>query len=101
MSLCQAAMDNDDSIIHALDELKKKQKEKRNDKRRYATLQPEGRKDWPGARLYVLGNIFEITFRNITEHSDCVMVIPYEDTSMGLYPGTIVNKSEIDYREKL
>lgn len=29
------------------------------------------------------------------------MVIPYEDTSMSLYPGTIVNKGEIDYREKL
>lgn len=57
MSLCQAAIDNDDSFIHALDELKKKQKEKRNDKRRFSELKPEGRKDWPGARLYVLGNV--------------------------------------------
>ena len=64
-------------------------------------MTPEGRKDWPGARLYVLGNILEITFRNIAEHSDCVLVIPYEDTSMSLYPGTIINKGEIDYREKL
>jgi hypothetical protein len=101
MSLCNAAMDNDDSIIHGLDDLRKKQKEKRNDKKRFTQLMPEGRKDWPGAKLYVLGNILEITFRNISEHSDCVLVIPYEDTSMNLYPGTIVNKGEIDYREKL
>lgn len=58
MSLCQAANENDDSIILALDELKKKQKEKRSDKKRFEQLSPEGRKDWPSARLYVLGNIF-------------------------------------------
>lgn len=66
MSLCQTANEHDDSIIHTLDELKKKQKEKRGDKKRFEVLTPEGRKDWPSARLYVLGNVFEITFRNIT-----------------------------------
>jgi hypothetical protein len=101
MSLCQGAHENDDSIIDALDDLKKKQKEKRNDKKRFEQIKPSGRKDWPSAVMYVLGNVFQITFRNITEHSDCVLVIPYEDTSMSLYPGTIVNRSEIDYREKL
>jgi hypothetical protein len=66
MSLYNAVNDSDDSIINGLDDMKKKQKEKRNDKKRFDQLTPVGRKDWPGARLYVLGNILEITFRNIT-----------------------------------
>lgn len=40
MSLCQAVNENDDSIIHSLDELKKKQKEKRSDKKRFEVLSP-------------------------------------------------------------
>ena len=66
MSLFNAALENDDSIIHGIDDLRKKQKEKRNDKKRFTQPMPEGRKDWPGAKLFVLGNTLEITFRNIT-----------------------------------
>jgi hypothetical protein len=52
-------------------------------------------------RINVFENTFEVTFRNIHEHSNCVLIIPYEDTSLSLYPGQINNKSSIDYRDKL
>lgn len=52
------SVDMNSSIIHGLDDIKKKQKEKRNDKKRFLELKPSGRKDWPNLGLYVLGNKF-------------------------------------------
>ena len=42
-----------------------------------------------------------LTYRHITEHICDVLVIPYKDLSMGIYPGNIINKCSVDYRLKI
>ena len=42
-----------------------------------------------------------ITYRHISEHAADVLVIPYRDLSMNIYPGSIINKCKIDYRKKI
>lgn len=51
--------------------------------------------------MYVMETKLSMTYRHIIEHQADVLIIPYNDLTLNIYPGNIVNRCQIDYRKKL
>lgn len=64
-------------------------------------IRPRGRKCWPETLIYIMETKFSITYRHISDYICDVLVIPYRDLSMNIYPGSIINKCKVDYRAKI
>lgn len=68
---------------------------------RMVNLEPEGQKYWPEFSFYVLRSKISITFKNLQKEKADVLVIPCFDKSFKVFPGSILNASPFNYREKL
>ena len=77
-------------------ELKEKE-EKKNEKK--FQVKPVALKCWPEISLYIQKIRVSLTIRPILEHGAEILIIPFEDTKFSLYPGNIINRCSINYRE--
>lgn len=51
--------------------------------------------------MYVNETKLTFSYRQITEHQCDILIIPYKDLKLEMYPGNIVNKCKADYRKKI
>ena len=51
--------------------------------------------------MYVNETKLSFSYRQITEHECDILIIPYKDLKLEMYPGNIINKCKADYRKKM
>jgi len=42
-----------------------------------------------------------LTYKQISEHVADILVFPFSNLNFDIYPGNLINKFEINYREKI
>ena len=62
---------------------------------------PKGRKCWPESCLYILGCKLSVTYRPMSDFRCKLLVLPYSTTKMEYFPGNIINRSSINYKQKI
>lgn len=65
------------------------------------TPQPRGQKCWPEVSMWLMEKRLALGYRQVAEHVGDVLIIPYRNTKLEVYPGNIVNKFKVDYRKKI
>ena len=51
--------------------------------------------------LYIKQCKMSITYKQISEHVADILVFPFSNLNFDIYPGNLINKFEINYREKI
>lgn len=51
--------------------------------------------------MWLMEKRLALGYRQVAEHVGDVLIIPYRNTKLEVYPGNIVNKFKVDYRKKI
>lgn len=64
-------------------------------------IKPNGCKSWPSMSIFIKKKKIVLTHRDLLQQIADIIIIPYKQLKLDIYPGNFVNMLKFDYREKM